>query len=127
MLAGRMATVLTTGFKWIDEAMSVCGMIKGEFYVYMAVGKRKSMWDPDQQKIHYTAYDPAPLEFGLAESTDLLGNSKINSWSDCREEFHEFNQEVKRWYFHHNLPEGRGRSVSVFVEKVEDPKPKKSS
>jgi hypothetical protein len=57
---------------------------------------------------------PAPAP--LAEGTVV-----VNSWETCRERFlARQNNEVKSYFFKHDLPNGRGRSIAVFFDKIED-------
>lgn len=80
------------------------------------------MWVDELEEIRYSPYTPSDLDFGLTYHEDFEAGkpTKVGDWIGCREEFHHENRGVKRFYFHHSLPEGRGRSIAVFLDKVED-------
>jgi hypothetical protein len=77
------------------------------------------MWINQFEKIHYGAYSPTPEDFGLS-GKKLPGYHKVSDWYSCREVFHDRWRKETRIYYHHGQKVGRGRAVSVFMDKVED-------
>ena len=79
------------------------------------------MWINQKDEIKSGVYGPSPGYFGKVHGRDINQSPKeLDDWIGCREVFHRENRHLKRFYYSHHLPKGRGRSISVFFDKIED-------
>jgi hypothetical protein len=76
------------------------------------------MWIAEREQVA-TTYTPDNGSFGYVTSTNAEGVVTISNWENCRELFLTAQAGNRVWYFKHNLPVGRGRSIAEFIEKIE--------
>ncbi len=77
------------------------------------------MWRGDECQEINVSYTPTAGHFGTSYDRSRKSKTRVEEWEGCREIFHDVSDR-RRFYFAHDLPEGRGRSISVFFDKVED-------
>lgn len=79
------------------------------------------MWIDEIDEIKFGTYGPGRKDFGRVwRRVPITGPKNVEDWISCREVFHRENRGLKRFYFCHRLPHGKGRSISVFLDKIED-------
>lgn len=79
------------------------------------------MWIDQKDHVSYGIYTPSPGSFAKLWGREPKDGIKdLEYWASCRDIFHRENRCCRRFYFFHNLSEGQGRSISIFVDKVDD-------
>lgn len=82
------------------------------------------MWIADRRdELSDVLYAPDHGAFGRTYDSqqDNGGKVRVYDWVTCREEFHEENRHLRKYYYCHGLPApSRGRAISVFLDKIED-------
>ncbi len=84
------------------------------------------MWIPDRFRILNTGvYQPNSGNFGWSTPLNALTSastkSPVQGWTSCRESFLSTSTTLSSFFYQHGLPApGRGRSVSVFMDRIED-------
>lgn len=78
------------------------------------------MWVDQKDDIKYPVYSAVAGSFGKTwGALPKEGPIPVDDWISCRDLFHKYTKEGKRFYFFHGLEEGRGKSIAVFFDRLE--------
>jgi hypothetical protein len=80
------------------------------------------MWNNEREQISTGYGTPSNGSFGYPNHGAVVneqGVFPVSNWQSCRESFLTIQPQYNSFYFAHNLPRGRGRSIAVFFNKLE--------